>query len=283
MKRKILVILSSTVILPFVVKANSVGAPLSFYSADLFTDVSGGWTITANMDKALKSRDRIRFGVGAMDAKTTVLGKGTNINFGFGTDPDRALSFTTGWDYWRFPGNISGNYFEALIMDGSVTQASQRYMITMEPVVRALHFVKALPLPANETIVASAGLRLSNTFYITERTSIGVGGEESRYEGDPTTMQIIFKLLRASGNAPFISSLVQSRYYLEYAYAFPGSTLTFGFDQTKTVLDPNKFAPSLYVNFDHTLSDAWGIQGSLGTTRLDTDGWFASVGFTYFH
>lgn len=283
MKRKILFILSSAVILPFVVMADNDGAPLSFYSTDLFTDVSGGWTITAHMDKALKSRDRIRFGIGAMDAKTTALGKGTNINFGFGTDPDRALSFATGWDYWRFPGNISGNYFEALIMDGSVTQASKRNIITLEPVVRALHFVKALPLPANETIVASAGLRLSNTFYINERASFSVGGEESRYEGDPTTMQTIFKLLRASGNAPFISSLVHSRYYLEYSYAFPRTTLTFGHDQTKTVLDPDKFAPSLYVNFDHTLSEAWGIQGSLGTTRLDTDGWFASFGFTYFH
>lgn len=283
MKRKILFIISSTAIFPLVVKANSIGAPLSFYSTDLFTDVSGGWTISANMDKALKSRDRIRFGFGTMDAKTTALGKGTNISFGFGTDPDRALSFLTGWDYWRFPGNISGNYFEALIMDGSVTQASKRYTVTVEPVIRALHFVKALPLPANETIVASGGLRLSNTFYINERASISIGGEESRYEGDPMTMQTIFKLLRASGNAPFVSSLAQSRYYVEYAYAFSMTTLAFGYDQTKTIIEPNKFASSLYVNFDHTLSGAWGVQGSLGTSRLDTDGWFASFGFTYFH
>lgn len=248
-----------------------------FYSFDYYTDVSGGLTATANMDKALVSGNRLRAGGAYMDAESPYLDKGYSINVGYGGDTSKPFSFDTDWTYWRFPGKISGNGLDVLIVNNNLTWNAGSWSYQLKPIARNLRFVNA----PNQTIIASLGIGYGATFYSKGAWSFTVGGEESNYYGNQTAIQTIFKTIRTSGGAPFVSSLVMSRIFVETSYVAGPNLYRLGYDYSKVVIAPNKYSQSLYIDYDRELSSRWSLRTSVGTGSVDGSDWFASVGATY--
>jgi len=251
--------------------------PKDFYSFDYYTDVTGGFTTTVNMDKALDTGNRLRAGGAYMDAESPYLDKGYSINVGYGGDTSKPFHFDTDWTYWRFPGKISGNGLDVLIVNNSLTWNVGSWSVRLKPIARNRRFVNA----PNETIVASLGIGYGATFYSKGAWSFSIGGEESNYYGNHTVMQTIFSTIRTTGGAPFVSSLVISRLYAETSYMAGPNLFRLGYDYSKVVVTPNKYLKSVYLDYDRELSSRWSMRTSVGTGSLDGSDWFASIGATY--
>lgn len=251
--------------------------PESFYGGDFFTDATGGTTVSLTADRELDSGNHFLAGMSWMDAKTTALGKGASVSLGFATDRTDDLNFQTQWTYWRFPGNISGNGLDVLIFNGGVNRSWESFALRLSPVARNLRFVNQ----PNETIVASLGLGYAATLYPSEKLFFEFGGEESDYYGNRTALQGIFLVLRASGNAPFVSSLVLSRQYFEIGYQFSKSLVVAGYDRSKVIIAPNKESNNVYVSAHTEVSKHWTVNTTVGTSPQDSSLWYASVGFSH--
>jgi len=249
----------------------------SYYSGDYFTDASGGTTLGLNMDRPLESGNHVLAGFSWMDARTAALGRGASLSLGFATDRTDDLNFQTQWTYWRFPGNVSGNGLDVLIFNSSMNRSWDNFAIRLSPVARNLRFVNQ----PNETILASLGLGFSGTLYTGEKSFIEIGGEESDYYGNRTVLQAVFTVLRASGNAPFVSSLVISRQYVELGYQFPKALVVVGYDRSKVVIAPNRESNNLYVSGQIPAAKKWTVNTTLGTSVQDTSQWYASIGVSY--
>lgn len=252
--------------------------PQSYYSAEMFTDVSGSSTLIFDVNAALASRNRLQFGIGRSETPNAGLGLGYMLSAGYSTDPEQSSSYGVSSEYWRLLG-ASGNNVEILSLSGSATRHSDRWSLVATPAVKKINIHKQTFPPA-ETEVTSGGVTLSATYYTRGKWSFSTGIEENRYFGDAAALQTIINIIKFTGKAPFLASLVRSRYYFEADYGFPNTTLTLGLDMNKTVIQP-KHKPSVYVRTVSGLSDTWSLQTQLGTNSFDLKGWFVSLGLTY--
>jgi hypothetical protein len=253
----------------------------SYFSTDYFTDASGGLTLTADADTGLQSGTRLRLGAGWTDAQATALDKGWLIKFGAATDPSNAWNYGLNIDYWRFPAAANpDDGLTALVGTTSITHAGEYWVVTLSPILRTLQF-RRTPLP--EVYLNSAGVSATLNYYASGNWSFGAGGEYSRYFTDtPNAIATIFNNIKQTGNAPFVASLVRSRYYLEAGYQLTRTGVTVGVERSDTLASPpGKYDPSVYINTNTVASDRWSVRTTLGATRLDNSGWYASLGFTY--
>ncbi len=255
-------------------------AQQSYYTAEISTDVSGSSTLIFDVNAALASRNRLQFGIGRSKTPNAALGLGYMLSAGYSTDPEKIASYGISSEYWRLSA-ASGNNVEILSLSGSAARHSDRWSLSATPGAKKINIHILTPSPA-EILVTSGGLTLSATYYTRSKWSFSAGNEENRYFGNAAALQTILNIIKFTGKAPFLASLVRSRYYFEADYGFTNTTMTLGLDMNKTVIQA-KYKPSLYVRTVSGLSDAWSLQTQMGTNSFDFNGWFASLGLTYAH
>ncbi len=254
--------------------------PQSYYSAELSTDISGSSTLIFDVNAALASRNRLQIGIGRSETPNVGLGLGQMLSAGYSTDPEKSASYGISSEYWRLSA-ASGNNIEILTLSGSGTRYSDRWSLSATPGAKKINIHILTPSPA-EIVVTSGGLTLAATYYTRGKWSFSTGIEENRYFGDAATLRNIISIIKFTGKAPFLASLVRSRYYFEADYGFTDATLTLGLDMNKTVIQ-RKYKPSVYIRSVSGLSDSWSLQTQLGTNSVDFNGWFVSLGLTYAH
>lgn len=261
-------------------RAEEAGNSASYFSSDYFTDASGGLTLTADMDQGLRSGNRFRMGVGWTDAKAPALDKGWLLKLGAATDPAAVWSYGLNLDYWRFPAADPAEGLSAAIGTGSIVYGGEQWVVALSPVLRTMQFSKT---GYPQFLLSSAGMSVALNYYTSGHWSLGFGGEESRYFTDtPVAIVLILGEIRQTGSAPFVSSLVRSRYYLEAGYQFTKTAMTFGVERSDTLLSPpGRYDPSVYINTSTAMSKRWSVRTTLGTTKLDSTSWYASIGATY--
>lgn len=200
------------------------------------------------------------------------------LNAGYATNPDKKTSYGVNSEYWRLLA-ASGNNVEILSLSGSVVQQKNQWSVVVTPAVKSIYIHK-LTMPAAEIEVRSAGVSLAATYTTQGKWSYSAGIEDNRYFGNTAALQTILNIIKFTGKAPFLASLVRSRYYIEADYGLTRSMLTLGLDMNKTVID-TKYRPSVYARVASELSDSWSLQSQLGINSLDASGWFVSLGLTY--
>lgn len=277
----VLLLLAGTVpVLCLAAEPDQGSTPRSYYSTEVSTDVFGSSTIIFDANAALASRNRLQFGIGRSKIPSAGLGLGYMLSAGYSTDPEQSTAYGVNSEYWRLLG-VLGNNIEILSLSGSATRHSDRWSLFATPVAKRANIHRLFPSPA-EAEVTSGGLMLSATYYTRGKWSFSTGIEENRYFGDAATLKAIINIIKLTGKAPFLASLVQSRYYLEAEYGFTNTSLTLGYDMNKTIIQV-KHKPSFYMRTVSGLSDTWSLQTQLGTNNFDLNSWFASLGLTYAH
>ncbi len=275
---KLILLCCAVPMLTVAAEPNQGESTQSYYSAELFTDVSGSSTQIFDANVALASRNRLLFGIGRSETPSTGLGRGYMVSAGYATDPENSASYGINSEYWRLLSS-NGNNVEVLSIVGSVTRNSGTWSLTAEPGIKKINIHRVSPTPA-ETEVISAGFSLSARYITAGKWSYSVGIEKNQYFGDAAVLQTILTILKTTGKAPFLASLARSRYYVEADYGFTNTALTLGLDFNRTIIQ-KKLLPSVYVSTVSGLSDAWSLQTQLGTASLDANSWFVSLGLTF--
>lgn len=278
MSRKLFLLICAMPMLSLVANADLASAPKSYYSTELFTDVSGSSTFIFDVNKALASRNRLQFAIGRSETSSAGLGRGYMLGAGFSTNPEESTSYEVSSEYWRLLSSV-GNNVEIFSLVGSVARSSGRWSLVAAPGIKKINIHVVSPTPA-ETEVTSAGVSLYASYFPAGKWSYSVGLEKYRYFGNATTLQSILTILKTTGKAPYLASLVRSRYYIEADYGFTNTFLTLGFELNRTMIQ-KKHQPSVYIGTVSGLSDAWSLQAQVGSASLDLQSWFVSIGLTY--
>ncbi len=167
------------------------------------------------------------------------------------------------------------NYFALF---GSLAHTADHWMFYIRPAVKRMILTTTIP-PVNQTEITSTGLELSATYFTQGDWSFTFSNEKNLYFGDQSVMKQIADFIRITGVAPFLSGFIDHRIALDADYSFPDTVLTFGMDQSKTVL-VTKYSYSLYSEANTRISDKWNMQVLVGAWGLNMSSWFASLGFT---
>jgi len=247
------------------------------YSYNLYTEVSGSKTITADFENTISSANRLHLGAAWMDANTSVLGDGGSITLGLGSNPDKPFHFDNDWTYWRFPGKTPGNGLDVLVIKTGLTWKQKNSSFGLKPVAREMRFVGK----SSETVVGILGLGYSGAYYFSDKWSVQIGGEEGRYYGNPTAIQVIFKTLRVTGGAPFVSNLYLSQQYVEMSYATAKSIVSLGYDNSRVIVSPSTFSQSLYVDVNRMLTRQWTLNTNFGVATSNSSDWYGAIGVSY--
>ena len=249
----------------------------NIHSYNLYTEVTGSNTVTADFEKTISSANRLHVGAAWMDANSTVLGDGGSITLGLGSNQDKPFHFYNDWTYWRFPGKTAGNGLDVLVIKSGLTWKQENSTFGLKPVAREMRFVGK----SSETVVGILGLGYSAAYYFSDKWSVQVGGEEGRYYGNPTAIQVIFKTLRVTGGAPFVSNLYLSQQYVEMSYAMAKSIVSIGYDNSRVIVSPNTFSQSLYVDVNRMLTRQWTLNANFGVATSNSSDWYGAIGVSY--